>query len=274
MSQVMKKTLILLFLSLKLISSGEAMACLNKGTVLLVHGLNNRPMILDELAVNLKQLNYFPVAVSLQGHTPDSKPINQVTQNDWIVDFERKLLDVRVQARLSNCPIYLLGYSLGAVVIENYFSLHPQVAREVAKIVYISPALFLRQRSINFINLVDFLGISSLPSFTPQEYKANNLLPITAYKSLFLLAQQIEQKIEKNVATPRLVIISKKDEVVDYEAINSYIEKHAALFEIITVEKDPNAKSSYNHLIVHQDDLGTALWDTTIRKIDHFFNSK
>ena len=83
-----------------------------RGKFLLIHGLNDSPYVWRDIALRLSDRGYDVRAILLPGHGATPVDMLDVSYREWI-DISRKHLALW---RTDSTPIYIGGFSLGAVV--------------------------------------------------------------------------------------------------------------------------------------------------------------
>ncbi|MFN8389664.1 MAG: alpha/beta fold hydrolase [Bdellovibrionota bacterium] len=246
----------------------------HRGTVLLVHGLNNRPEVMQPLAERLADEGYDACVVTLTGHESSGAWPDVDYEAAWLGDFSRAVESAK--ARFPDQPLFGIGYSLGATVITRSLADHPEL--QLSGLVLISPAwpLTLRSRLIRAFVPFDVLGMS-LPSFAPPAYRAHNRTSLRAYRGLFRLADSVNEGMEGDAsrrlrATKTLCAISPDDRLVSYSGMEDWLAKHKLPdWTLEALHPAPQDSSLPAHLVLDEESLGHEEWEHFTRLIFELF---
>ncbi len=230
-----------------------------KGIVLIVHGLNLNPEKMETLGNYYKSQSLSPLYVKLTGHTKNSN-WDQVDKDRWIKDFYLPLCQAHLNSKELKVPMYAIGYSLGAVVIQNAIEKFKAPFKSVT---YIAPAFKTRWYT-SFINILFKLGFEfNLPSGNFVEYRAKANTGLKAYKAMW----EIEQSLEYKDTIPKLVMMDKRDELVDFYSTRELCQSwKGCKFVEISSKPTKNEKSIY-HLAIDPATLGQKTWKKLTSKI-------
>lgn len=230
-----------------------------KGIVLIVHGLNLNPEKMETLGNYYKSQSISPIYVKLTGHTKNSKWDN-VTKQRWIKDFYIPLCQAYINSKERNIPLYGLGYSLGAVVIQNSIEAFKVPFKSVT---YIAPAFKTRWYT-SFITMLFKLGFEfSLPSGNFVEYRAKDNTGLKAYKAMWELNNNL--KFKDNV--PKLIMMDKRDELIDIHSTKKLCSSSKACKFIEIVSRPTKNEKSIYHLAIDPATLGQESWKKLTSKI-------
>ncbi|WP_372652690.1 serine aminopeptidase domain-containing protein [Halobacteriovorax sp.] len=230
-----------------------------KGIVLIVHGLNLSPEKMETLGNYYKSQSLSPLYVKLTGHTENSK-WDQVNKDRWIKDFYLPLCQAYLNSKELKVPMYALGYSLGAVVIQNSIEKFNAPFKSVT---YIAPAFKTRWYT-SFINILFKVGFEfSLPSGNFVEYRAKPNTGLKAYKAMY----EIEKQLEYKDSISKLILMDKRDELIDFYSTQTLCENSKnCKFVEISSRPTRNEKSIY-HLAIDPATLGQKAWKKLTSKI-------
>ncbi len=239
-----------------------------RGVVLVTHGLNNKPSVMDKFATYLVGDGYAVLRLALTGHRGEGNPKELTTAENWRGDLLRAFR--AITTRFPDQPIYTVGYSLGALVTIVVVDENP--AMKFSRMVFLAPAVSLstKTRFIELLTPFRFVG-SSLPSLTPPQYRSRGTTPLAAYNAMFSLegdAEKLTRKQELN-EIPTKIFLSSGDELVSVKRLKRWLSKN----ELVTwtVHELAPSGTSYNHLIVDEDSLGHAEWERLTSEISAFF---
>ena len=234
-------------------------------TAIVVHGLNTTPHAMDPLAHELRSMGISVVQIALPGHRNDVEKWLQVERDDWI----QKFLSVyrRVVAESGELPLFCIGFSLGSVVILDSLSVIAESG--VDRLVLFAPAITPHW----YLHAVQILGIFAkrwtIPSLTPEEYRANPGTSVAAYLALFEGIHHLSQTGFSNLRIPALVFMDPLDELVDSNALKRLIvEEELEMWNYIAI-RNPSV-NSYHHYIIDPENVGGECWSYMLELIKEF----
>jgi pimeloyl-ACP methyl ester carboxylesterase len=236
-----------------------------RAAVVAIHGLNNRPEIMDPLIGELNCCDLSVCRVALAQH-------NSFNKHDILALWEGN-----VAAAINECkehepdlPVFLLGYSLGAGVGVRYLQQYPTAFE---RLFLLAPAIRLRCSSLILQPLARVGAGSNLaiPSFAPKDIRSRNGTPLAEYDAMFRMARSL--KLLGNAgelgAIPARVLVNPKDELVSFKKLRLWIDANnlsAWKLNIIRVSD----RAAYQHLIVLPESLGQANWRGLVETMTSF----
>ncbi len=241
------------------------------GIVLLVHGLNQKPSTWSEITIFLNGLGLHVYRLSLKGHRGHAlSDMHDVNSGIWEQDIFEGYIEIK--ARFPDVPVYLVGYSLGALV-----SMVVQLKRGeslFSKQVLLAPAISLKPYTRLALPLSHLFRY--MPSRATEQYIANREgSTAEAYKALFQLERELHMFGNSSpVSGPTLVLMRRDDELVSYKKTLQFIvENDLKKWELIPLEDELITKRnsfSYKHLIVDQRSAGTEVWEKMLNQMKTF----
>lgn len=236
-----------------------------KAACLLVHGLNNKPEVLLDIADFLQRLSLPTVLVGLTGHNNDLTTLESITNRIWYQD----LLEGYELIKKKYDNVYFIGFSLGASIGLDIMS----ESIQFKKMILLAPAIAPRI-PVKFLDYISPL-LPSLPlySMAPKNYIANKSLPLKCYKVLLSIFKSIHKKKFASVNVPTLVFADPKDETMSVRDIEKIIEKHQLTnWKLILLNSD-NVVSNvgFHHLIIDRQAMGFDNWEVFKKKASTFF---
>ena len=236
----------------------------SKQVTIVLHGLNNKPEVMNELIGVLNDQGKDCVRVALTGHNGDDD--SKASQKAWLKDIESAITyaeNLRPASRIS-----FLGFSAGGTVIINYLDQHSEV--EVDGIYLFAPALALKTYA-QLVRLFIPLGFFGIPGFSvaPYEYRKYSFPSFKLYKSLFDTYNEV-QTLKNPVRfkkTTLNILLAEGDELVSNSGIRRWLDKNqlAEFAKIETFEFEETVPD-YKHQIIDPATLGTKNWER-IREI-------
>ena len=243
------------------------------GSVLVVHGLNNRPEIMDPLIGVINQTGFDALLVTLRGHNGEEGELAAVELDDWPNDIKTGFSLISSEGRSSHLAV--LAFSLGGIAaIES--TKREFTSPKPDSLILIAPPLALSARS-NLIRLMlpgRFFNLG-LPSLTPNGYRIYDHTPLKAYNTTFDLIRSVENDPGQIArTTPTSIFVSAEDEMVSLAGIRHWL-KNKQLNNWTVEELRPKAeiKPSFAHLVVDEPTLGTAEWQRLCAEIKTILQS-
>jgi len=237
------------------------------GVVLVVHGLNNKPEVMDSLINVLVSNGFQCLRVSLYQDVPDSRPDPNEIEARWRAIFAnayREALD-----RFPHLPMSALSYSLGALNTISF--LDGEEAPTLNNMVLLAPPVALT-RSASFVRALtplSGLGIA-LPSAAPVEIRARRGTPLSEYAAMLHLVRDVRtlDRPRKIGQIPTTVYLDPDDELVSYAGVLDWIDRNDLEKWTHKGFKDrAPERRTYSHLMVLEESLGSVAWTELTRDI-------
>lgn len=259
-----------------------------KGIVAAVHGLNVAPSKMGDaksegtIVKALLDDGYTVVRVTLTGHTGTVDTMKSVTAAAWLNDAYTCYLAARAEAerveKLTSirCPVYLAGFSLGALVFEVLMNEKTETPVCFDKAALFAPAIAVK----DFAHGVTLLaaaegGRTIVKSMSPAEYRAQGGASISAYKALFSLEKRLKTQFFANNNIPTLVFISPNDEFISRNGLKKLIKKFSLTNWTLKNVSNAGAiiRPVYKHLIIDDKCLGKEMWEDVRRAMLDFLTN-
>ena len=207
-----------------------------KRVLIMIHGLNCHSDLYFPLADYLFDKNTILYALDLRGHGRTGKIRGNLKNfNDIYSDLKILIIKIKVKQKL---PIYLMGESLGALIVLNYSCKYPE---NINGIITLAPGIIPRQykfiiKIYPFLKLLFslFLPILNKPIISiPQnfdnptyfssfiEYDRHDLLHLKRISlnlliNLLKIMKNTLKTVEKNFKIPILICQGTGDTLLDY----------------------------------------------------------
>lgn len=211
--------------------------------LLCFHGLGGHGGDFSELGEKLKNINTAVYAVDIRGHGLSQR------ENESYFSFDKLLSDVKVivnffREKHSNIPLYLLGESMGGIIILNYameeqgidglILLSPGIKPNI-KLSALDTLKFLAILPVNLIfknlKLVNMEANWDKANNDPEQVKRMKEDPLLLRRIslVFLLSiVKYHKKIMReciNLDLPTLILQGKADELVSWEGAEEFYYK-------------------------------------------------
>ncbi len=233
-----------------------------RAVVVLIHGLNSKPSGMDTLASYLSSRRADVLRLSLTGHDADMKTFQHVSRQVWLADVSAAMRLAQARAQKEGVPVYMVAYSLGALVGLDWLDSGMDAQVPCQKMVLFAPpiSVSLVKRSVQLLRWFPRLVI---PSLNSPEYRAHAGTPVAAYSALFDSLAHVTQGQFVHANIPTLVLIDPDDELVDAAGIEDLIDRYHldqwTLFHVTTQDSRlPGRK--FHHLIIDDRALGSEEW--------------
>jgi esterase/lipase len=250
-----------------------------KGIVVVVHGLNVKPSKMGSpetegtLVKFLLDSGYAVYRVTLTGHAGSIEGMQNVTESDWFSDAYIQYCEAKIAAERDNVPLYLLGFSLGALVFENLMNENTATPVQFEKIVLFSPAIAIKTRAKAILLLQPFTNDSSIiNSVSLEEYRAQRGASMGAYKIVFNMEEKLcDAAFIKNNADT-IIFIDKNDELVDMGTLKNRIAKYKLTnWKVLEISnKGALIKPQYHHLLIDNRCVSAPTWQYITNSIIDF----
>ncbi|MDR1148164.1 MAG: alpha/beta hydrolase [Spirochaetaceae bacterium] len=258
------------------------------GIVIVAHGLNTAPSRMGSpeadgtIVKALLDGGYHVVRAAFTGHRGVIEEMRSVTTAAWLDDAHDCVLAARAEAERveaaaqSRCPLYLVGFSLGALVFEVLMN-EEKMPVVFDKAVLFSPAFAIKGITRGVLLLGAMPGAHRgdgriVKSAGPAEYRANTGASIAAYKALFALEKQLKALSFAKNNIPTLIFIDPRDELISYNKLKKLIKKMS--LRNWTLQKVSNKGSrtrlARHHLIIDDHCLSKESWETVRRAMLKF----
>jgi esterase/lipase len=240
-----------------------------RGVVIVVHGLNVKPSKMGTpsaegtLVKLLLDSGYHVYRVTLKGHSGPLEDMQNVTQSDWVHDAYFQYCQAKTLAESGQLPLYLLGFSLGALVYEVLMNEETATPVQFEKAILFSPAVAIKPVAKTVLWLQPFTNESSIiRSVSPEEYRAQTGASIAAYKAVFNMEELLCSSSFRNSNVRTIIFIDKNDEMVStrilYERINQYGLTNWRMYEITNT--GASVRPQYHHLLIDSKCVSASTW--------------
>lgn len=224
---------------------------------LVLHGLNNKPTVMDDLAQFLAARNVASLRATLSGHAGEMEEFKKATRAVWKADVKQAYEIARARAFSLDVPLILAGFSLGALIASDLVT---EGEARFDRLLLFAPA-FTPNRSLQrFISIGKPFSGLVVPSFAPESFRAHSGTPVSAYVALFESARALEEKRYSKLKVPALVIMDREDELVSHAALEEAIRKHKLagwVTEYVATAASEPGKKRFHHLVVNEYGMGS-----------------
>lgn len=250
-----------------------------------LHGLNNCPEIMDDLAHSLSDSGIKTHRIALPGHYESDLTIRYENYSNsshtlWRETLITALRTAQKEAQEAKVPLYFIGFSLGGALFIDLLSEPLFSERLVDKAVLLSPAVTPKfKRTLSLVGFSKRLRKLSFPSQIPKPYRANDRTVISVYRELFQVSQNALSQDPKTLDQMKtLVLIDPKDELVDYKKLKKWVTSkslsHWTLQTLNQDQPDTPAHAFRHHMIFNREVLGETNWNEMLSRIKHHFGLK
>lgn len=234
-----------------------------KGVALIVHGLNNKPAVMNDLAFLFAENGILGLRTSLRGHSGNLEAMKNVDAMQWRKDFFQSYCVAHMSAQENNAPLYLMGYSLGALTALNVLVSPKFEKPHFDHLFMIAPPISLRF-FVYLLKLFNPFKSLVIPSANIESYRATSGTSVAAYDALHSLQSELVEfaNIQSFNESKATIFIHNDDELVSVSGIEKFIlENKIKDWKLIKLtNNDFTGEKKINHLIVDEKSLGMKSW--------------
>lgn len=243
-----------------------------RGVALVVHGLNLKPEKMETVILQLNRAGIEALNVSLHGHgdnyvhrdREDPKEarldsFRTATYGLWSSEVRRAYLKVRERGDRGKVPVFLVGYSLGALLGCDLLVSDADVHFD--RMVLFAPALNAMIEPYILKALMPFPNIV-IDSLSPETYRSNDGTPMAGYKAFFEALDHFQKHIRATLNIPTIVFMDREDEFISSERLQEMIDRnHLDRWRVSAVQKAlPEAGLYAHHLLIDEASMGKEAW--------------
>ncbi len=250
-----------------------------RGVALVVHGLNLKPEKMEPVIRRLNRAGIDALNVSLHGHGDNYvrhgrgghkearlDSFRTATYGLWSSEVRRAYDNVRERGHRTNVPLFLVGYSLGALLGCDL--LVSDTGVDFDRMVLFAPALnamieqYILKALMPFPNLV-------IDSLSPESYRSNDGTPMAGYKALFEALHHFQGRRNARLNVSTLVFMDREDEFISHDKLEEMmIGDRLDRWKIVTVQKEPPQAGRYaHHLLIDETAMGSEPWARMIEAV-------
>ena len=253
-----------------------------KGVILTVHGLNNRPSVMNSLANLFTSSGLETLRGSLAGHRGSVSEAKDLTEKNWKDDFKNLYCLAHKKAKRLGLPLHINCFSLGCLLLLNFLNdleKTPHKA-EIDKIIFISPAITVKAPFIFFYQLLGFLPKDwIIPSLNLANYRFQEGTTVASYEAFFQFLDKNKslsttlQKTWKKI--PTMIFMNPEDELLDFKKFKDFIDKNnLESWKINLINNDQATTSKViSHLLLDKKSVGAKAWSQMKEKILQFLDT-
>ncbi len=243
-----------------------------KGIALVAHGLNQKPNVMQSVIDRLNGEGVETLNLTLSGHDMANlgdeqrlKSFKSVTYIQWRGEVYQAFKAAKKRAEENKVPLFFVGYSLGGLLGCDLIASRSDVSFE--RMVLFAPALSIHYSSQVLEIFSSFPNIV-IPSFSPEEYRANAGTPIGAYNALYEAIDHFENNLTDRINIPTILFIDESDELVSYTGLLELIHtQNLTHWQVEPIKKGDDARTHYSHLIVDAPSVGSQQWEHMLSKM-------
>jgi len=239
---------------------------------LVLHGLNLNPTRMAAVIAALNEGGIDALRLSLRGHGDNFRQregmddiqsrmedFKDVSHSLWFQETLEGFEEARTSAHEMRVPLFLVGFSYGALIGLDLMVAEPDAAFDRALL--FAPALSLRGWDYAIRIFAPFPRMI-IPTLAPAEYLANPGTPMAAYNALFETLDHFESHIGSKLNIPTLVIMDPSDELVSLGGIKNLAKKHHLdQWRFHPVQnKGSLLKRTLRHIVIDEMSVGRKAW--------------
>jgi len=240
-----------------------------QGIVIVVHGLNVKPSKMGTPTVEgtlvklLLDSGYHVYRVTLKGHGGPLEDMQTVTRSDWINDAYTQYCQAKAISENERLPLYLLGFSLGALVYEVLMNEKTAIPVQFDKVILFSPAVAMRPSARAILWLQPFTNESTIiRSLNPEEYRAQIGSSMAAYKIIFDMEETLCSASFRKSNIDTIIFIDRYDEMISTEILRERINQYdLTKWKIYEVTNSGGViRPQYHHLLIDNKCVSESTW--------------
>jgi len=242
---------------------------MNKKTLVLLHGLNNPPEVLQTLATHFASKGFKIHLFNLYAHKK-GQPLKEQTLKECLQHIHYQMLQIPKEEE-----IYFLGFSQGALVFELYQMMN-LCQHKIKSQVLIAPSFYIKRQTI-FGLLTKILPLNTkLFSVTPREFRQFDGLNMSYYR---LLIEQLKVFHKYGMKTlskvPTLILADAKDELIDMGRTHAeMLKNNLDNWKIVYLNRDLKHIKHYgkHHLMFNPDYFSADDWNAMMKEMEIQFS--
>ncbi len=238
--------------------------------VVVVHGLNTQPEVMDEIVDVLESAGHLCVRVSLYSEavTPRSRPSAVV--DAWTACIERGI--DRAVRLAPGRPVSVVAFSTGALATVHL--LETSQTEKVGRLCLLAPPIALRRLASLVRGLTPLwrLGLG-IPSAAPRSVRQRRWTPLNEYGALLAMHDRMRATLvsERLRSTPSLIHVHPRDEFVSAGGVKRWVDDQRLEAWTIEIVQDRQSDGTRpRHLLVTRAALGDAAWTTMTDRMSGF----
>jgi len=240
-----------------------------RGTIVIAHGLNQRPSSMDFLASFFRSRGYHTLRLTLAGHdSPTNEPFAPST---WSREIATAFQTMR--ARYPSLPTLYLGYSMSGLAAIQ--ALDSDASFAPSRMILIAPALSLRTivesaRILRWFPATTF----SVRNLAPQAYRRYPRTPLFWYQNVAEMYDETRSLKNPGRARsiPTLVFANPRDELVSLEGLQSWIADNqlSDSWNVRVIRPQTADPRLAEHLLIDKRALSAEGWGEMLRQLESF----
>lgn len=232
-----------------------------RGAVLVVHGLNTKPDVMDGFVQVMVASGYHCQRVSLYGEVPTRRARSDAILAGWTQALSSAYDGVRI--RWPGAPVHALSYSIGALLTLHLLNVSPYVTFQSMFLLAPPVALTRTANLVRSLTPLARLG-AVLPSAAPRHVRARWGTPIAEYAAMLSLVERLhtieERQKLSQIATS--VVLDRRDELVSCAGVRAWIRRNGLHAWRLRELRDRDSRRHIpKHLIVTRSAIGPRAWD-------------
>jgi esterase/lipase len=200
---------------------------------------------------------------TLKGHNGSLEDMQSVTRSDWIHDAYFQYCQAKTIAENERLSLYLLGFSLGALVYEVLMNEETAIPVQFEKIILFSPAIAIKPAAKTVLWLQPFTNDRSIiKSVSPKEYRAQRGASMAAYKIIFDMEKSLCSACFGNSNVDTIIFIDKSDEMISVGILRERIIQYELTnWRVCEVTNTGAAiRPQYHHLLIDNKCVSESTW--------------
>jgi len=230
--------------------------------VVVVHGLNTKPEIMDELIGFLLENGFACVRVSLNDADSGARTPPCELASAWADRVELGIEEA--QNAFPNIPVDVLGFSTGAMASLAF--INSRQYSSIDRMFLLAPPVALRfiSRVVRLLIPLWRLGLG-LPSAAPRSVRHRSWTPFSEYGALMLMHDNLRHPSKREFlgAIDTRIAVDSRDELVDLHGVSEWVDDNDLNGWTVQPIRNRDARGRvYRHLVMTRAALGPAGWQS------------
>lgn len=231
---------------------------LEKGRVLVLHGLNDNPETMNDITTHLNLQGYTVLRGALTGHRGSLLEMKSLKMDDWKRDLKLLVCLMNNKNKIQALPIHAIGFSMGALLIMDYLSTNPSDLY-FQSLNFLSPAFAIHWYLKLLTPLRFFPSKWLIPSRNLAEYRSQDGTSIAAYQAFFKTLKNFKPNSLSRLNSSLKVFMDPRDELVSFKSLMGFLPKGT----MIPINTDHHEHQKlYRHITFSKKSLGKKEWNS------------
>lgn len=231
-----------------------------RGVVLVVHGLNTKPEVMNSLIEVLRSKGYHCYRISLYAEGSTRRTHKDVIIKGWLDAVAQAYDDAR--SDYSDQHLFALSFSIGALITVRFLDATPQANLDGLFLLAPPVALTRTARLVQVLTPLRRLG-AVLPSVAPAAVRARRGTPLSEYAAMLEINDAVQAlgNSKKLDGIQAKIVLDRRDELVSFEGVSKWLDNNELnSWSLEEMVDRASVGHTYRHLIVREEAVGHLAW--------------